>query len=201
MNLTVPTSWSEISIQQFMQLNKLNEAELEDSIDYMLQLIAICCKVKYEVVSRFSINDIKNVATKLEFVNTMPAQTGIKKSIKFDREYICGLSIEKISAGQYIDLKNYVKQGASENIHNILTIFYIPVGEKYCQTPVKETAAVFLEKMSIADAYPIAVFFWNLVNNSITDIQDYLLNETMDQIQKVLDLETETRRFTTIGVG
>lgn len=200
MKLTVPTSWQDISIGQFINLHKIQKGEL-DNIDYMLQIIAVCCKVKYEVAARMSIADIKNVVSKLDFINVMPAQKKIDKVITLDREYICDLAVEKISAGQYIDLKNYVKLGAIDNIHNILTVFYIPIGEKYCQTPAPDIAKVFLEKMSIADAYPIAVFFWNLVKDSMEIIQDSLVNETMDQIRKVLELATEKTHSTSIGVG
>lgn len=200
MKLTVPTSWSEISIQQFIYLNRIQKGEL-DNIDYMLQVISVCCKIPYETAAKFSLEDITKAANLLTFINTPPAQKKIEKVIKLDREYLCELGIDKISAGQYIDLKSYIKKGVVDNIHNILTCFYIPIGEKYNQTPVPEIAKVFLERISIADAYPIAVFFWNLVRDSMATIQDYFIDETMSQIRSILEEQAQTTPSTSIGVG
>jgi hypothetical protein len=203
MKLTVPTSWNDISIAQFQQLHKLHVSKLaeDDAIDYLVTLISICCNEKYETIAQFSIDQIRTVGAKLSFVNVMPAQKKIQQSIQLEKEYVCQLAIEKVSAGQYIDLKSYVKAGVVENIHNILTVFYIPRMEKYCQTPPSETSKKFLDSVSIADAYPIAVFFWNLVNNSMEIIQDSLLTETTNQIRKALELQVQTMDSTIITAG
>jgi len=202
MKLTVPTSWQDITVEQFQRIHKLNTSDLakEDPIDYLLSLISICCKESYETISKFSIEQINTVGARLQFIQAMPPQKKIEQVIKLNREYLCELAIEKISAGQYIDLKNYIKHGVIENIHNILTCFYIPRMEKYAQTKPEIIANQFL-KMSIADAYPIAVFFWNLVNSSMEIIQDYLVSETMDQIRKALALQVQTTDSMSITVG
>lgn len=201
MKLTVPQSWNEISIEQFQKLNKLNEANLEDQIDYMIQLVSICCKDSYANISKLSITQLRVVAEQLGFTKELPAQKKIESVIKLTRKYECMLSIEKISAGQYIDLKEYIKRGIVDNLHYIMTCFYIPEGENYAQSDVKEIANDFKENLSVGECYPIAVFFWDLVRLSMEDIQDYLVQETMDQIRKALALQVQTMPSTTIGAG
>ncbi len=188
MNITVPTSWNEISIGQFINLTKIEKGEL-DPIDYLYQVVSVCCKIPYETATKISLGKLKEIYSKLEFIKQVPQQTKIPAKISLSRDYVCSLAIEKISAGQYIDLKEYVKRGSVDNIHNILTVFYIPEGEKYnTKTPIQEIAQEFYEKLSIAEAYPIAVFFWNLVRDSMEIIRDSLLDEMTDQIRIILEL-------------
>lgn len=202
MKLTLAASWSGVTIEQFRLLHKLNEANLEDQIDYDLNLVSICSELPYSEISKLSLNQLRTAVNALEFTKQMPAQKKIEQFVRIDtRIYECKLAIEKVSAGQYIDMKEYIKRGVVDNLHYILTCFYIPVGEKYAQSDVHKIAQEFKDRISIGECYPIAVFFWNLLKHSMEDIQDCLVNQTMEQIRNLLDQEAQTKPSMNIGVG
>jgi hypothetical protein len=187
MNLTVPTNWGEITIGQFIELNRANQLDL-DPLESMIELLAILTKEDRERIDKISIDSIKKCYSKLGFLNTR-VQGSIKEILEFDGvTYKADLNIKKFCAGQYLDLKNYTKDPKENlfNLHYIMTVFYIPVGKKYGEDySLNDLAGLFYDKMSIEVSNPIAVFFSTLLKDWKIVIQDSLKRKISSQIMEM----------------
>jgi hypothetical protein len=186
MRINVPTSWEDISIRQFIQLNNLKKLEDQDEIEYMMEIIGIMCNLTRKEVLEIPVPDLKYIYSRLSFTLSLPEAKQVKVKYVLDGiTYIPVLEPSKMIAGQYIDIKEFSKNGL-DNLHYLMACIYIPEGEKYNQTLVTDTAKKFYEKMNVSVAYPLAVFFSTLLNDSIKITHDYLMEETRDQMRKIL---------------
>ena len=67
------------------------------------------------------------------------------------------------------------------------------VEKKMTNELLKETIKIFRYKMSIADAYPLAVFFCNHSKDLMTDIQTSLMHQAEKMTKEVeMDLANDT---------
>ena len=192
-SLTIPTNWEEITIGQFSELAKLEELEL-DGLELKINLISILSGEHIDTIEKLSIKDINHIYSKLSFFLNEDIPNKIKKEISIDGiKYVSDLDIKKITAGQYIDLKVLLKdkKNIKYNIHDIMSLFYIPKGKKYDEIPRDEVANIFYNKMPITIAHNTAVFFCLLYHKSISNIKDYLMLQTKQKMREAIDLIKE----------
>jgi hypothetical protein len=188
MKISLPTSWGAISIRQFTELTRVKEMELEP-IEQMAQLIAVLSNQDYEKISQLSIESLKKAYQSISFIDNPEFPDKVEPEITIDGvKYIANLDIRRITAGAYIDIKEFTKDPKETpyNIHNIMACLYIPEGMMYnVEVPHEAVAEEFYEKMPITFAFPVAVFFWNLLNDSMQDIRDSLESEMLNKIRKI----------------
>lgn len=184
MQITIPTGWADISIEQFTQIYNLKKED--DIIDYMLDLIGVCCKLSHPQVMRLDLKTINTIYSKLDWINEIPSGK-IESRIEIDKVlYISDLAIEKITADQYINIKNAITAGPLGNIHNIMATLYIPYKKKFNEVPINEVADKFYTDMPISFAYPVAVFFCSLLNDSMRDIEASLELKVKQSIETAM---------------
>lgn len=186
MKVLIPQSWEDVSIKQFIALHKLKFEE-QEALDYMVNVVSIICDLKYSEVNKISIVDLRGIFSKLNFINELPDSRQITSLYECEGVgYECCHDISKITAGQYIDLKGFIKEDAILNLHNVMAVLYIPKKKKYNEVSVMDIADKFFEKMPVTVAYPLAVFFCNLLKHSMPDINRCLEKKAMDQVRMTL---------------
>jgi len=186
MKIEIPQSWEHITIKQFSELYALKSLE-QDHIDYMIDVVMITCKLKYHEVSSLSLVQLKDIFGKLSFIESEPIKDKIVD--RYESQgimYVAQRDISKISAGQYIDLKTFIEKEPIKNIHNIMAVLYVPYKKKYNEVPVTEIADSFYDTMPITVAYPFALFFCNLLNNSMPAISLCLEKEVKETMTRTL---------------
>lgn len=183
MRIELPKSWSDVSIGQFIELAKAKE-NCEDEIDMTVELLSIMSGVGRNEIAKLSLTDITKLTNALQFLHT-PLPDKIEQRVKVNGvDYYADLNVQKMSAGQYIDLKHWTKgTNVIENLHDIMAVFYIPVGKKYGEKD--GIADEFYKDMPITLAYPIALFFWNLCASWMQHIADYLHERSSHQMKKM----------------
>ena len=171
MNVIVPTSYAELSLKKFTALSSLQLLD-NDPVDYMIDLVSILCDVEYSLVSSLSLVDLKKIYERLNWLNEEVKVKKIQNEIEIKGiKYVANYELEKITANQYIYFKDSLKGGLNTNIHSAMAGIYIPKGKKFNEVPVTEVAGIFYEHMNVATAYPIAVFFCQLLETSMPIIQ------------------------------
>ena len=193
MRITIPTSWEGITIKQFISLNSLKLVE-SDMIDYLLEVVTICCNIKYSEASKLSIDDLRKIYSSLGFIEKLPDEKIIEKYALNGVVYQCQYDISKITAGQYVDIKEATKVDSIGRIHEIMAALYLPVGKKYGDENIGDMAELFYRNMPISIAYPLAVFFCNLLNGSMPDISLYLENQAIMKTREAMKQIAELAR-------
>lgn len=181
--MKIPKSWREVTLGQFMELKQVN-TEL-DSFELTNEQIAILCGVTQQDVMRMTVELRNKIIDRLAFIETEP--TG-KYSPTFwhrGKRWKLTDNIKKLTAGQYIDINHFVKQGTESNYHNILAIICSPMSfglfkQKYNDEKVMEYADLMLS-LPVPTALSIAAFFLSSLEIYIENMQIYL-EEAMEEM-------------------
>jgi len=203
MKIELPKDWSAVTIDQFQKLSKIKYDEV-DGLDNMIELISVLSGIEIQKLYDVAYCDIIKIWNVVGWVSEFkPSEELVKEFIIKDVTYVANLDVRQMSAGQLIDLKHYLKVGASiDNIHNILSIFYIPKGKKYNEVSIEDIGEIFQNNLSIAIAYPLQVFFCNRLSKWKSLTADYTIKSSMmKRMKSRMGLLTKRTRSMKDGVG
>jgi len=187
-------NWSEVTVGMYQALMLIDKSQ--QAIEQEIQLLSILSGREAWVYECLPINELKDKIAKTSFLGQLPTGNGpIPKTLKFaDKKYSVNLKINDLSGGQYIDLMTLTKDSAkiTERLHEILAIFIHPMERKYFMWfPIpysglkhREVADDIKKHLPMSIAYPIALFFCLLYENSISGIQDYFLQQSQREMLK-----------------
>lgn len=216
MEVTIPTSWNDITIEMYIKLKPVLETE-QEPVTKIINTLCILTDKKREDVENITLPDYKLLLKKMSFLNTELPKEIKKKRIKLNNQwYEWKWDAKNMLFGEYISIME-IMQKASENdailfdnLHKILTVIFRPIDKKYGLLwkskkmngkVIRETADNILKNMSIADAYPIAVFFCNRYPDLMQTIKTSLMEEAekiVTEVKKELKTETDLQ---TVGDG
>ena len=205
MNLnTLPKSWSDISIKKYINYLKTFDNTLDDFEKLIIRL-SILTDMSYEEVSNIPLPEINKINKALDWVVTTEPNKELKDTFKIQgTEYKITLDATKLTGGQYASISTKIgKEGVNsfDILHDILASISLPLGvdiKDIEPSYYPKTAELFLNNLSIADAYPVGVFFCEVSKNLTQGIQDYLAKE----LKKTKNLQSKMiRDFISNGDG
>lgn len=162
--ITIKNKWSEITINEYIQIIGILKDESLDELEINNYLLSILSGLDIKDVRKLSIQEYNNFLKASEFLKKQPS-TKLKKSyIINNKKYNTTLKLSKVNTGQYMDLQELTKDYEStiENISKILAIFLIPDGKEYGDYDILEVANEIENYFNIEDAVTLTFFFSNL---------------------------------------
>jgi hypothetical protein len=194
MRVSLPSDWSGVTLRQFSDIYDLIQDKSLEPIHRMRRIVAVLADKPFSEVDKYSLATIKKIYEAIDLNLDMgPAVESFTH-----KGYIWKVNkdITKLTAGEYISLTHFTKEGQNivANSPQILAILCKPHRKKWFKLrPVeiefKETAAI-LSDVGVNVAYPLAVFFCNLLTNYILIIEASLsdqLNQTREKIGEELN--------------
>lgn len=186
MKVTIPKDFSGITIGQFIELQNIKSID-SDVIDFMVDFVSTISNLTYKEAASLSVADLRKIYDSLGWFNEGVKETNITERYELDGVmYVANIDISKITANQYVSIMTALKNGTDANLHHIMAALYIPYGKKYDDIPANEVAEKFYKNMPITIAYPLAVFFCNLLKDSMKDINLYLSSQAMEKTRQAL---------------
>ena len=188
--IQIPSSLSEITLEQYQKFAKLNTEENQDSSFLMHKTVEVFCnlnlkdiaKVKYIYVQEI-LNDINKLFESKQDLTPTFKMKGV--------EYGFVPVLDDMTLGEYIDLdENFTDW---DMMHKAMAVLYRPItlqkGDRY---QIKEYEG--LEKADLMKQMPLSVvmgcmfFFYNLNNELLKTTLNYLKQEiprelTTEQLQ------------------
>lgn len=153
--------WKDISLGMFSQIQAIIQSESED-LTKKIELYSLLTGKDMNQVREVPLGEFLEAYKKeLSFINQDIPQVIPKSWEHGGVNYNICTQVEKLTAGQYIDLKEYAKE--PNNLHNVMAVLCYE-GDKYNGINHKERAEVFRSNMPITIAYPLSVFFFDLWN-------------------------------------
>lgn len=151
--------WKDITISVFNQIQAILKSGDTD-LTVKIEIYVLLTGKNIDQVRDLPLGEFLSAYSKeLGFLNDTIPQV-IPKFWEHDKvKYNISTQVEKISSGQYIDLKEYMKQ--ENNLHMVMAVLCFD-GDKYNGGTHKERSEIFLNHMPITIAYPLAVFFFEL---------------------------------------
>lgn len=124
-NVVKSKTWDDITLGTYMQIVEILQSK-KDDIDKTFDLVDCI----YNIDSKeLPIQELHNYS--ISFISEEMKNVEIKKEYVINgREYVLGSDLTVVSVSQFIDYNEYIKNGSKFN--EILSIFFIPKGYKYC---------------------------------------------------------------------
>ena len=200
MEVTIPTSWKDISIETYIKLRPVLTVE-QESITKIINILCVLTGKKREVIKDVSLSDYHKLIKKMSFVNTEIPKAIKNKRIKVGEQwYEWKLDAKNMLFGEYISVMEIIQKASDndeaifDNLHKLLTTICRPIKKRYglFWKPIKmdgemirETSNNFYQNMSIADAYPVIVFFCSRYPELMRVIKTSLNKKAEDLIAEV----------------
>lgn len=202
MKIKVATSWSDVTVRQFIELSKVKELGF-DELDTSLRVISILSGVDDVDLVNISLSDLKRLSAKTDFIKTNRYEKLEDFSLKLKgQRYRIEWDATKLVAGEYIDIQNYISKGAHENIHKIMASYIKPVNlfgfrKKGCYKKSKEgkwlqtvesraiTSELILDHLTMDKVFSINGFFLNRWKRLTEATQVYLEQKKRIQMKKL----------------
>ena len=129
--LTIPTEWSDITVEVYQKYIKLQESKTEEE-KLVVKSLALLCNTTEEVVMQMEYKDLLDIMNILKkMLDKEPGEITFQKVFKFKgEEYGFVPNLSKLSTGEYIDLEAYCKDDPMENLHIIMSILFRKVVNK-----------------------------------------------------------------------
>jgi hypothetical protein len=175
--MRIPTKWQQVTLGQFMELKQLNTQDL-DNFDLTNEQIAVLCGVTQQDVMRMTVELRNKIVERLSFIESEPVGEFNPKFWHNRKRWAVTDNIKKLKGGQYIDIAAFIKQGTSNNYHNILAVICTPMRfglyrSQYDSDKVFKHADEFLS-LPVPIALSIAAFFLSSLEIYIDNMQTFL---------------------------
>ena len=121
-----------VTVKQFQEIAKVNDSKL-DQLDKQIKIYSIVTGKSEDYILNLPLDKIKKLAQECQVINKGKAKYLYIGGTLYK---FVGLA-ETLTAGQYIDLKNFAKD-FTNNLHLMLAIVYKPVWGKYDHKKVSE---------------------------------------------------------------
>lgn len=184
--------YEELKLNQAIELNSINK-DL-DRLEYAANRLAIVFKVPVVEIYKRDVSDIYALDNELNKLENLPIAAKLKDKIKIGGKWFkVDYNVSKLTAGQFIDIQHFASTDPANNVHKILASIVRPIGgwwgfgkvEEYNGDNHEQISNHLLEHMTILQAYPITLFFCQILNNSLPDTQTYSLNQ-LKELEKKL---------------
>lgn len=186
-------SYRKLSIAKYDEAKKIMEKDIDD-IDKQVELIACLADMDIDKVYNLPLTKYEELVEKASFLLELPKPKNNfpnKLSIG-DRKYSIMKNVEKMTAGQYIDLQTYMKNDMS--IAYILTTIIIPEGCEYNDGKynIDDLQKDIYNNFNIEDAISIA-FFLRRKLQIIIEGTLHFLDWKIKKIEKKMPQEQKTK--------
>ena len=208
MKITIPTSWSSVTVKQFIELGKVPELKF-DEMDTQFRILSILTGQEDDYFINIPIPDLKKIIASTSFLNTKPKNklplvlnlNGSRFRVRYEAN--------KLIAGEYIDLQNYIKQGVNNNLAKIIAIYFEPINwfgfkKKSCYKKSKEglmvqtleskkiTEQLILDHLTMDKVFGMTDFFLKVWVELMKATQVYLAKageKTTKKLNRMMERE------------
>lgn len=174
-----PTSWDEVSVEQFMRVFKASDTKYEGILGSVKVLSAIS-GIDDEILMAMDINDFKLLADQLSFVN----QEVPKKDVDYievdgDKYYLYS-DFNKFTTGEIITIELLLEQGGGNIFPVITDLLCVFLRRKKEDGTFEKYNTNFMNRkelfknVPISQVFHIFAFFLTINNSSNKNIVDYI---------------------------
>jgi len=177
--INVPDTLRDITLDQYQRFEKLNTEENKDSSFLLQKMIEIFCNLNLKDVANIKYNSVKEITNHLNKV--FEVKTDLITTFKLKGiEFGFIPQLDDMTLGEYIDLDTYL--GDWDNMNKAMNVLYRPITQKnknkYSIEEYKESDnSNLLNDMPLDVVMGSLVFFWNLNSELLQTTLRYLNKE------------------------
>lgn len=188
--MRLPKDIGELTVKEFQGLTLIYNSD-KDLLDKGCEAISLLTGMSIDQVEQIDYKEIGKYFSHINSILNSKPKEGFRKWIVCNgKVYKAVTDISKISAGQYIDLKNLGKDDNwIKNMHIMLGCLFLPVNwygraKKYNGEKLPEISKDLLEA-KLKDVYGL-LFFYSSVLEKLSPIIQMSLDEALKTIQEIM---------------
>lgn len=177
--ITVPSSLNEVTLEQYQRFEKINTKDNADSNFLLHKTVEIFCNLELKDIAKIKFSSVKSV---IEDINkAFEAKSELVPTFNLNgTTYGFITNLDDMSLGEYIDLDENL--GDWSSMHRAMTVLYRPVtlqkGDRY---QIEEydglKGADVMKQMPLDVVMGAMVFFWTLNSELLETTLNYLSRE------------------------
>lgn len=173
MKIKIPTSLSDIRLEQFVLFNKLMK-ESQDENFIQLAMVTVFCDVSVDFAKNIVAKDFTEIVNDITKVLSQQPRF-IQRFIHEGKEYGFIPNLDEITAGEYIDLESFLRD--EETYNKAMSVLYRPILKQrkdlYNIEEYKGSHTEF-NTLNLEIVLGSMLFFWNLSNELLIAMKGYL---------------------------
>lgn len=154
-------SWKELSVGKWMEIRDIqNDPAIDGQYTMTVAILSVLSDIPEEELYDMNINEFSKMTGDMAFLLEPMTKVAVCDKYKIGGyELVLVKDLKELTASQFIDYQTFIKD-ADKYIVELLSIFLIPKGKKYCKDyDIADVQRVIRENLSIADAEAISAFF------------------------------------------
>lgn len=192
--------WNNLTIKQFKEIHRVLEMDSIDEIDRAIQLLSIVDVEEEDKYLNMPMSQLNKELSRLKFITDNlcePANPVFNDGIYniCGEKYILTPSIERMTAGQFLDWKMSMSE-PNTDIAMLCSIILVPKGKKYGEDyDILQLREKIYNNFKITEAVGISNFFllaWHALSAST-------LRYSIRQLKKELKKEKNQERIETLN--
>lgn len=189
-NWTTPTSWNQITLKQYQEIEKFYENDENKSFD-VREVIHILCNKTIDEVNALPVEFLDDIIEKMSFLQTKVTEEEPTNTLTINGEkYVVNIQ-NKLKVGEYVAVDSIIKDD-KHNYAAMLAILCRKEGELYdskFENEILEDRVHMWEQQPITDVLRVISFFLQCYMISVTPILlSSKIKEAIDHTRK--DIET-----------
>jgi len=186
------SKYSDLTIKQFLNCKLISEMQT-DPIDRNVRLLAEVSGKTVDEIESLPLTELKAKLKYLANIEDLGEVGKVRMKFKVKgKSFKVIWKTQELTSGQYIDVSHFTKEPDKiiYNIHNILAAISVPmkyglIQQKYDGAKHKDIADLLYNHMTIAQAYPIMLFFCRYFEELDSNILTYLVEEGKKALKEV----------------
>jgi hypothetical protein len=202
--LTIPSSLSEITLEQYQYLMKISSPNDEEEVAAR-KMIAVLCKIPLTAVYKLHYASVLELVDKFSKMFENYDQKFIHRFKLGGVEFGFIPQLESMSWGEYMDAEKYMSDWQSMN--NAMAVLFRPItkrkGEKY-EIEDYESSINYSEVMKgmpLDVAISANVFFWSLGIDLLEGTMNFLQEQMKEMNQEEQEIIAKELNLAKDGVG
>lgn len=182
MNINVPTSWDDITVNQFQALSQLEREDFKDDLSYTTAVLQVICNI--DSMYSLPLSAVSELAPYIDFMKTPVPK------VKYEQVYIDGKvyewipSFNSMTVGEAISIElpiDLEELTFTLSYDVVLAVMLRESGLKFDEKKFKENRIKFGE-LPITEVIGMLLFFLNGGQTSITHTKTYSIHPMRNRI-------------------
>ena len=161
--ITIPTSWADVTLDEFIKLSALDIKNYSDSVNYYIDILEVFGNTDLDtIVDMIKVSDINDIINQMSFMNEPPRQLDIKEVLIKGVKFKLTSNMNDLTVGEYVSIESLIEQGelnSFSSIPVILSVLLRPEEEVFDSNKINSRIELFKKYLSIEDVLGMSVFF------------------------------------------
>jgi len=182
MKILVPTSWNDVTVEEYQQLASLDADD--NASKRLADIISILCGVNS---LELTTDTVKEIQESIAFLNENLPKDRYSSFIHDGIEYEWIKSINEITLGEQISIEQTIENeelNYSQSFDLVMAVLLVKKGEKFNAKDLNKNRELY-SKFPITKVHEMILFFLSGGKISLQPIREFLVIPKMSKIEKI----------------